>query len=226
MKKAHKISSFILIIILPLLVSLLALNISLRAPEVYSYHLNESQAIDYTTLDLTANDLADQMSDFLGDFFGDEVDITENAGYANDPVFSDTEQEILFELRDYLSISLLIGIILLLMFIGLFFFLYAKEEDELIYTSVKIGVLAGLAFTILTGIALALKPVRNAFYASQIGIKLAKDSVLSILFTKGNFWINVDVVYAALSVILIFLIYYITKRICDPDKMFDRRGKW
>lgn len=220
MKKFKKLYAVLIAIAIPIIVTTAALNISFRSPEVYSYYFNESQAIDYTTLALTSNQLADQIADFAGDFFGDEVDITENAGYQDDPVFNDEEAEVLFELRSYLTKSLIVLLIALAIGISAYIILLKKEEGDLLFSATQISIaITGLA-VLVSGILLKTQKFKAAFYSKYIDIPLPKDSVLKILFTKGDYFGTVDLVYVVMSLILLVITLYISWRLTKPYKIF------
>ena len=220
MKKIKKLYAFFVIIAIPIFVFTAALNITFRAPEVYSYYFNESQAIDYTTLALTSNQLADQIAGFANDFFGDEVEIVENAGYQDDPVFNDEEAEILFELRSILSKTLLLMLIALAVGIPSYVLLVRREEEKLLFFSCQIGIAISTVVTIISGIMFRLSRFRAMLYQNYVDISLPKDSVLKILFTKGNFWGTCDIVYVAMAIIILLAVLYVSWRLTKPYKIF------
>lgn len=223
MKKIKHLYSTILIITVPILIVLLAFNITLRNSEVYSYYFNESQSIDYTTLDVTTNELASEFSSFVNDLFSNEVDITENAGYERDPIFNDTEAEVLYELKTNLSFTLYIALALLVLDIALFVILHKRREDELLFKSIEIDAIITVVMIIVTGILIGSSSFRKMLYASLINIPLPKDSVLMILFSKGSFVGVINTSYIALAIILLILILYIIWYITKPERLFNNR---
>lgn len=223
MKRIKYLYSGIYAITLPILIILLAFNITFRTSEVYSYYFNDSQSIDYTTLDVTSNELADSFASFLNDLFSSEVDITENSGYEDDPIFDDVEGEVLLQMKTVLTSSFIIAFGLLIIDIIMFIILHRREEDELLFKVTKTDIIATLILSLASGITFATQSVSQAIYDKYINIQLPKDSVLTTLFSKGSFSQVADVCYIGIGIILLALVFYIVWTITKPEKIFNRR---
>ncbi len=223
MKKLKGLYSIIIMIAIPVLVVLIALNITLRSPEVYSYCFNDSQALDYTTLSLSSNELSDQLADFSWGLFSEDIDITENAGYMDDPIFDDTEAEVLFEIRDILTKSFCLMLIILAIIIVLYFYFIKKSYKEELFTSCKIGAVISVVFLIISTIVISSNRIIGKIYDTFVGIDLGKDSLLKLLFTKGDFNGAVSIAQLGFGIIALILICYITWRLTKPPRIYKRR---
>lgn len=211
-------------ILIPILILLIGLNISLRSSEVYSYYLNDSQSLDYTTLVLSPNELSDQISDFSWGFFNDEINITENAGYKEDPVFDDTEAEVLFEIRDILNKSFALMLVAIAFGIALYIYFIKKEYKKELFTICKISSVASGILIIVSKFLVGSTKVMSGLYEKYIGITLAKDSLLRTLFVEhGSFNGVVSVAMLSISLIALAVLFYVTWRLTKTPRIYKRR---
>lgn len=223
MNGLRKVYSILLMIIIPVLIVLIGLNFSMRSQEVFSYYLNDSQALDYTTLSLSSNELSEQLSDFSWGLFSDEIDITENAGYMDDPVFDDTEAEVLFDIRDILTKSFLLMMGLLGILVILYIYFIKKEYKDQLFFTCKVASVISIVASIVTTLVIASDSIVHRLYESYIGISLGKDSILRILFTKGDFAGAIAVAQLGIGLIALGILFYITWRLTKPPRIYQRR---
>jgi hypothetical protein len=218
MKIVNRTLFVLLILSIPLVCILTALNISARVPDLYRYDFNRSQVVKDIGLDVSNDDLADFFSEYM---FGTLKDFQYTAYYTGRerPIFGMGEGVIMDQIRSLLNLSVKLLCTMAALILFACWFLLRQGRKEAVRYAYYAGV--GLYVLIVAGMIAAA-------WESSLLVKLfgefflyhfdESDLVPQIL-TPAIFMENA-VVAAFISFIMLIAGFSIIKRLTRPDRMF------
>ncbi|MDR1573556.1 MAG: hypothetical protein LBS24_04550 [Clostridiales Family XIII bacterium] len=216
MKIINRTLFAILILTIPLICILAAVNVSARLPDIYRYEFNRSEIIGEMGLGVTSDELARFFSQYM---LGTLDDFQYTDVKRERPVFGIGEAVFMGRLRSLLNLSLfcLAGMVCFALFT--YWFLLRQGRKEAVRFAYKAGMVlyaglvAGIAFLLYKGDLLARAFDRFLLYRFE-----ETDAVPQLL--PPVIVLEIAVVAAVLSLIVLLAGYSITKRLTRVVGMF------
>jgi hypothetical protein len=216
MKIINRTLFALLILTIPLVCILAAVNVSARLPDIYRYEFNRSEIIGEMGLGVTSDELARFFSQYM---IGTLDDFQYTDVKRERPIFGIGEAVFMDRLRSLLNLSLfcLAGMVCFVLFV--YWFLLRQDRKEAVRFAYKAGMIlyAGLAL----GIAFLLYRRESFMHVFDrfLLYKFEETDVVPQLLPSVIVVENA-IVAAGLSLILLLAGYSITKKLTKVVGMF------
>ncbi|QIB68418.1 hypothetical protein Ami103574_03395 [Aminipila butyrica] len=220
MRLLMKTLSVALTVAIPLTVFCLGANIATRMPDVYQYQFKATDSLK--NIDLNKND--DEMGEFISDFMmGKEAEFQLALDDDDRPqmIFNEKEMAAAAQARKDMNVVGIIGFISLILMVVAFVMLkrYGLEKEirkrfkwgAIIYVGLLIAYLGGFFAAAKTGHTLpdmlGYVPQEEDILPQIITAELSRGLLLSV---------------AAVSTVMMAILWYIMYKITEPKKIFSR----
>lgn len=218
MKIVNIICSVILAITLPVVSLCGGFNLAGRMPDLYSYEMKATEALNSIGID----ENEDEMGAFFSSYMTGKKEtfqLTYLFGENTDDLFLSEEQGTMKRYKGALDYSLVIGGIALALALIAYFLIYKQNLKQLLRTSLIRGipVYLALAGTFLTAIGIGTFRSRILQYLFPYEIK--EFLVLPQLLPE-SFFLHLFLVSLFISLIIMSLIWYFTWKITKPRRIF------
>lgn len=219
MHKFNYFCSIVLTITLPLMIVILSSNLVLRVSATYTYHYNDSQVIDEIPYYVTGSQMADGIASYWSSFSGEAFQVYEKNGTYQDPVFDETEQQVMQKAKRILNIELAAGLMLLAITLAIYIYLYRSGFRDALRNRSRVGLAIALALLIAHGVCWSIKGFRIWLYSHLIGIELEKDATLAIVL--GDPFYKTYVIFAAIfGAAMLAVVCYVNYLLTKPSRIF------
>ena len=219
MHKFNYFCSIVLTITLPLMIFLLSSNLVLRVSATYTYHYNDSQVIDEIPYYVTASQMADGIASYWSSFSGEAFQVYEENGTYQDPVFDETEQQVMQKAKRILNIELAAGLLFLAITLAIYIYLYRSGFRDALRNRSWVGLGIAPVLLVAHGICWHIKSYRVWMYTHLIGIELEKDSTLAIVL--GDPFFKTYVIFASIfGAAMLAAICYANYLLTKPSRIF------
>ncbi len=219
MHKFNYFCSIVLTITLPLMILILSSNLVLRVSATYTYHYNDSQVIDDIPYYVTGSQMAEGIASYWSSFSGEAFQVYEENGAYHDPVFNETEQQVMQKAKRILNIELAAGLLFAAITLAIYIYLYRSGFREALRNRSRVGL--GLALILLAAHAVCwcIKGCRVWLYSHLIGIELEKDATLAIVL--GDPFYKTYVIFAAIfGAAMLAAACYANYLLTKPSRIF------
>ena len=219
MRRFNFVCSIILAVILPLTILILSSNLILRSSGTYTFHFNDSQVVSEVPYNVKGNQFAEEISSYFTSFSDEPFQVYEDNGLFKDEIFDEDEQAVMKKAKDVLNIELAIGIFLLVLSLGIYFYLLKSGFQEALRNRYKVSIGITIGLLILQGVAFSLKGFRLWLYDTLIGVSLHKDSVLALLLGDPSYvtYILFATIFGGGAFAIVTYTHYSLTR---PDRIF------
>ena len=219
MRRFNYFCSILLVIVMPLMIVIMTSNITLRTPDLYQYHFNDSEIMNDFGYDISEESMSKEISDFLISIKYEKFQVYEDNGIYQDPVFDSLDSNAMRKARNVLNIELGIGILCLLLTLAIYLYFLKSGFKKALRNRFKI--IIPLTFVIIIGQAICWvsKPIRSWFYAKLIGVTLAKDSGLAMILGAG-FTNTVAQFITIIGILFLVITWYICWIFIKPPRIF------
>lgn len=222
MKKLRAVLFALLIILLPIAILTLSGNGVLRTSGAYAYHFNDSEAISQIDSSLSSTELGKEFAAYFNSLENKELQIYEQNGDFQDPMFDDVEILAMRRARVFLWWTLIGGVVALVSVIVIYIYLRLWGDKH----SLRVCGLAASGVSLISVVAKALlvnnPDFRAGLYSKYIGVALNPESTLSILL--GSPMEKTYILFSSIiSVALILLFTYINFEVTKERGMFKSK---
>lgn len=221
MGRLKRISSIILVILIPLLILTLSQNIIFRTPDAYLFHFNDSQCVDRLYVSLTNSDMADALASFMNTFFPypEEFQVEDNTGYDWIGIFDSRDSYNMLILKRAVDISGIICIVSLILIVAIYAVMIRDQEKKTLRNSFMVGAVFSLILTVVQTVVFSAAGLRDSLFR-LIGMRTpAEDSNLEIIM-GDDFWGIMSVFLTGITVIVFGVVFYIHYRLTRPPRLF------
>jgi hypothetical protein len=220
MRALYKILIVVLIICIPLTAIFAASNIALRLPDFYIYEFNKNEVTNEINLKITDEELGTFVSEFMREKHEAFELNVDDMSRDQQPVFNDSEQRIMSNLRDLLNFSFVMMAGLFIIIIAIYWlFLWNKLKWELRF-AFKGGLVVFAVLVVLMVAAFNI-PVTNELVGSFLMMDtLSAEDALTQMLTH-TLARDVLIVGIVISIILLIIGGSITWRLTKPRRMFS-----
>lgn len=219
-KKTPYVSCLVLVILVPMFIMILASEIVLRVPATYSFHFNDTGAINTLYTDLKTEDFGDEFTRYLNNPRKAYFQVVEKNGKYEDEFFDKKDNASMRIVRRDLFILCAVDIAFLIAILFIHRSLRRQKEfDTLRFLgSIIFGIT--IFFSIIFNILLRVDAIRNSLYSRFVGIDLNKKSVLAILM-EDSFYKTYLLWFTVATVIICLILFYINRHFtADNRKIF------
>lgn len=220
MHKFNYVCSVILAVILPLMIVILTSNLILRVSETYVYHFNDSQVISEIPQNVTGGDMAREISSYWSSFSRQPFQVYEQNGDYRDPIFDETEQQVMHKAKNILNIELAAGLFCLAITIAIYVYLWKNGFRDALRNRYYTGAGLTAALLILQGVCWSIKGFRLWAYDFFIGIELPKEST-TLLTVLGDPFFKTYILFASVfGAAVLAILTYANHQLTKPSRIF------
>ncbi|MDR2162806.1 MAG: hypothetical protein LBO70_02520 [Clostridiales Family XIII bacterium] len=191
----------------------LVANLVFRIPDLYSFDLGRTQAVEDIGVKVNNGDVADAISSFMR-HRTDSLRINAESDSGKVPLFTGNDRTVMMTLRSFLDNTLAIGFTLLALFLALCFMLVRWNRPR----ELRLGFMGGLA----AYVAVICFPVLVIVFGGPpmwiwkevIGAAFVPGDMMPELFHRGFFltsWIAVTAVTLAIIIVLLSVVRRLTR---------------
>lgn len=223
MKFIVKVFMVALILFMPLMVILAAMNIVLRMPDVYVYHFNSEDSSSQLNFGLKNEELGDIISSFM---FNQAEDFTiQGNDGENDTLgipLTTEEKETMQHFRNILNVTFVMFFLLFVLLAVMYYWIFHFKHKEVLRIVIKGSWITHLILAAVSIALLSINKTSEVFYSFLFQPQFVEEGMLSFIFTKklAAMSIGATVVIAA---ILLFLITWMTRKLTRPKRIFARK---
>lgn len=208
----------VLTMLLPFGIVFAASNIVLRSSAFYTFYVSRSGVVSELLYNIESSDLAGAFHKFMM-HSSETFSLTENRDYKPQQVFGEKDAVLMGDLRNILDISLIAGLLILIICIGIGTWLYAKGSNKLLYRHYLTSWPTVIILLALISVLVFVIPLRNAIMFSIYGDDFPPADSLMQIFDAG-FWMYFGICQLVVTLALMLIILYIMKKFVNAHKMF------
>ena len=219
MHKFNLLSSILLVILIPLTIIVLTDNITLRMPDMYQYHFNDSEVLDEIDYYFPGTQMSSEIASYFSSFSNDKFQVYENNGIYQDPVFPHTDRLFMEKVKYILNFALGVGLLCLIAMVAIYIYLYKNGYKKALRNRCKVSFALTVALFILQGILISRKSIRLWIYTDIIGLKLSESTVIGVIL-GGQFYSTYLLFSAIIGAVLTGIMFYTSFRLTRPPRIF------
>ena len=208
------------LIILPISILMLSGNAVLRVPAMYVYHFNDSQVVSKVGTYVEGEEFAESIAGYFNKIKKEEFQIYEENGEFKDPIFTESESQLMGKAKNTMTWGLIAGIVFMVSSFAIYIYLGGQTSKAGIR---GLGFLAGgitAVEIVIMDVLLRSKGLRALLYDKFLGIEISKDSVLYILLSSP-FEKTFSIFASVLAVVIICVLLYIHNMLTKEKRLFS-----
>lgn len=199
-----------LILLIPFMSILSAVNLALRMPDLYQFDLNRTENIDKLGLDTDS----ESMSSFISDFM-----FNKEPRFNFIDIFTKNDEAFMSALRGTLNMTLVLILLALIFIIFTYFFLLRQNRKEALRVAFKYGTLLYFFSIVIIIISLVITSLRKAITGLVIPFNLTKSDMLLQLFSQ-DLVMPALIAIVIISFIVMVIIRTLTWKMTKPERIF------
>ena len=208
----------VLTVMLPFGILFTAANIVLRSSAFYTFYVSRSGVTGELPYSIESSDVAGAFHDFM--MHGKSTfSLTENRDYKPQQVFGEKAAEIMGDFRSIADISLIAGIAIFIICIGIGLWLYIKGSNKLLYKHYLASWPEFAVLLVAVSIPVLVTPLRETIMYGMYGKDFPPGDSLLQIFENG-FWTYFGICQLLVSMVLMLIILYLMKKFVTAHKMF------
>lgn len=212
------IKGAILVFLIPFVILTLALNLTYRSSQFYSFYFTRTDVVKDIPFVAEGDDMTHTFSRFMQHRM-ERFTLTEKSDYKPQEVFNLRDGQVMYFLRKALDIQLFIGFICGLLALIFFIQLYRKGKKALLYERFIDSQILLTVFLAVHMLLCFVVPVRDLLFRYFFGVRFPPGDVLIQIFqSKLPEYGAVSVLLISLLILAIF--WYLARRSISRRKMF------
>lgn len=215
----HRLVLPILVFFLPLFVLLAADNLVFRLPDMYNYHMLNTEILNEKMISASEGDVAQMISGYMT-HRTDEFQMKEDLAYLPDNLFTQADAKMAARMRQALDIKGMLAFAAMAVSAACVAALLKLKERDLILRAFYYSLPVYVVFGIINGAGLLQGGLRAGIY----GILPAADEgadLLPVILDGGFFGLSV-LAGGGISLVLLGLVYYAVYMISGRKVTFRR----
>jgi hypothetical protein len=215
----HKLAVPVLVFFLPLFVLLAADNLVFRLPDMYNYHMLDTEILNEKMISAGEEDVARMISGYMT-HRTDEFQMKEDLEYLPDNLFTEADGAMAARMRQALDIKGLLAAAAMALSVACGAVLWKLKERDWILRAFYYSLPVFLVFGIINGAGLLLGGLRSGIYGILPAVEGGADLLPAIL-DKGFFGLSV-LAGGGISLVFLGLVYYAVFMISGRKVTFRR----
>ena len=215
----HKAAVPVLVFFLPIFVLLAADNLVFRLPDMYNYHMLDTEILNEKMVSAGEGDVARMISGYMT-HRTDEFQMKEDLEYLPDDLFTKADGEMAARMRQALDIKGLLAAAAMVFAAACIAVLWKLKERDRILRAFYYSLPVFLVFGIINAAGLLLGSLRSGIYGILPAAEGGADLLPAIL--DGGFFRLSVLAGGGISLVLLGLVYYAVFMISGRKMTFRR----
>lgn len=212
------ICAAVLVVSVPLMVILGTLNYVVRYSGVWKYDLTSSQVLTQISTQIDEDQLLNAVSSYM-QHKTDSFELKEDVEYQPENVFKAVDKKAAKRIREFMDVTMVIGIIMLLLTAAAYFLLIRWRSHEIHMKRFRQSVWVYAISIIVLCLICVIPPARHLVWGLLMGTKLPADDTLVVLF-GGTLGFHIAMYWLLISAVITGILTYVTWEIAGRKRMF------
>ena len=216
----QKFFASVIVISLPLMIFCLSANLVMRMDDIYEYNLDASGVMNNTNLSTSKEDVVSSITRYM-QHKTDDFTLMENVEYEPEQLYSVRDKMAMRQTRQLLDVLLVIGGLMFAVSLIAYFFLIRWRVKDIFMKRFKLSFIVLMIIEAVNVLVVSLEPLRKATFGRFILMRFPDDDNLTFLLSK-SFPVQIVVLEAAIGLIVMLILTYLTWQVAGRRKMFKR----